>query len=260
MKFLLCIPVLILSIFMQPGMAQEDVAHQRAVYTEVNKNAAQYKQVAATYKNDELVFELNGWFDGAELRKIVATVPGEDGAGSDEFYLEGGKLVFVFNSYSETDRSKGPKTENRLYFKAGKMVHWIGNDKKPVSPKSEDFKLEADRLTGNVEHFITALKEKIKKAPPAKETAAALQTLEGVFTGIEEGDYIHWAMKSKDGKKSSFFVLHPEASVEKAIEEPGVFVGKKCRIKWKKSVENLPEAGGKTEVEQIISVEWIGGK
>lgn len=261
MKTLCCIPVLILSVFVQPILAEEDVARQRAVYTEVNKNVAQYQQVTATYKDDELVFALKGWFDGTDLRKIVATVPGEDGEGSDEFYLEAGKLVFVFNTYSTSGEPSGSKTENRLYFKAAKLVHWIGNDKKPVSPKSEEFKLEAERLTGNLEHFITALKAKgAKQAPPAKEAAAALQTLEGVFTGIEEGDYLHWSMKSKDGEESSFFVLRPDASVDKVTEEPGKFVGKKCRIKWKKTVEDLPEAGGKTEVDQIISVEWIGTK
>jgi hypothetical protein len=31
-------------------------------------------------------------------------------------------------------------------------------------------------------------------------------------------------------------------------------------VTWKKSTENIPEAGGKMEIEQILSVEWLGKK
>jgi hypothetical protein len=35
-------------------------------------------------------------------------------------------------------------------------------------------------------------------------------------------------------------------------------VGRRCRITWKASQEAIPEAGGKIDVEQVLSVEWLG--
>lgn len=46
--------------------------------------------------------------------------------------------------------------------------------------------------------------------------------------------------------------------MDKVIEAPESHVGKKCRITWKTSKENIPEAGGKIDIEQILSVEWFG--
>gem|GEM_PF-7036749 len=97
-------------------------------------------------------------------------------------------------------------------------------------------------------------KDKDKKKP-----AAALTT-DGVFTGIDQGDYAHWKMRTADGKEVSYFILRPDASVEKVIANPKKFAGKKCRVTWKKSVENIPEGGGKMEIEQILSVEWTKSK
>lgn len=95
-----------------------------------------------------------------------------------------------------------------------------------------------------------------------KGAAAAkkAKTLEGTFLGIEQGDYFHWKMKTADGEERSFFILKPDESVDKMVDKPEGFVGKKCRITWKTSTENIPEAGGKMEVEQILSVEWLGKK
>jgi len=95
-----------------------------------------------------------------------------------------------------------------------------------------------------------------KGAAPAKKA----KTLEGTFVGIEQGDYFHWNMKTADGEERSFFILKPDESVNKMVDKPEAFVGKKCRITWKTSTENIPEAGGKMEVEQILSVEWLGKK
>ncbi|MBL9142922.1 MAG: hypothetical protein JNM99_04490 [Verrucomicrobiaceae bacterium] len=95
-----------------------------------------------------------------------------------------------------------------------------------------------------------------KGAPAAKKA----KTLEGTFLGIEQGDYFHWNMKTADGEERSFFILKPDESVNKMVDKPEAFVGKKCRITWKTSTENIPEAGGKMEVEQILSVEWLGKK
>ena len=106
---------------------------------------------------------------------------------------------------------------------------------------------------------LTCAQADEKKTPTqAKPTAA--KSAEGTFVRIDEGDYFHWVMTDKKGEEVSYFIMSPDASVDKVIEEPGKFVGKKCRIQWKTSTENIPEAGGKLEIDQILSVEWRGKK
>lgn len=92
---------------------------------------------------------------------------------------------------------------------------------------------------------------------PAKPKAAKEQRLEGTFVRIDEGDYFHWVMKSKSGEEQSFFIFKSHASIDAVIDSPEAYVGKKCRIFWKKSTEDIPEAGGKMEIDQILRVEWI---
>ena len=97
-----------------------------------------------------------------------------------------------------------------------------------------------------------------KPGKPAK--AASTKTTEGTFVRVDEGDYFHFVITDTKGEEVSFFILKGDATVDKVVEEPGKFVGKKCRVQWKTSVENIPEAGGKLEIEQILSVEWLGKK
>lgn len=235
--------------------AQDDTAHHRAVYKEINEKAASSKPVKATHKDDPIVFELQGWSDGKELRKIISVVPGEDGDGNEEYYLENGQPLFVFRRYSDINQDTGKvlaRHEDRFYFKDGKMFKWLDTAKKPVQTTSEDFTAEAERLTLNTQSFIAAFKGKTAAAKPQ-----GLQSTTGTFLGIEEGDYAHWQMKTEAGKEVSYFILRPEASVEKVLEKPEAYKGKKCRVHWKSSTEKIPEAGGDIKVEQILRVEWI---
>jgi hypothetical protein len=241
--------------------AQEDTAHHRKVYSEVNEKVGAMKKVKAEYDDDGLIFELEGWVESGTLRKIVARVPGEDGDGSEAYYLEDGKPLFVFGQYraAAPDGVTGAQMEDRFYFKAGRLFKWLGADKQPVSPDSGDFALEAERLTKNCAHFVQVLGKAAGqgKGKEKAEGKAAAEVMEGTFLGLEEGDYTHWLMRKADGQEVSLFVLRPQASVEKVLEAPAGFVGKRCRVTWKKSIETIPEAGGKMEVEQVLAVEWV---
>ena len=99
-------------------------------------------------------------------------------------------------------------------------------------------------------------------AVPLGEKAEAdkVKTLEGTFVRIDEGDYFHWVIQPTQGEERTFFILKPDVSVDKVVEEPAAFVGKKCRITWKASKEQIPEAGGKIDIEQVLSVEWLAKK
>lgn len=87
--------------------------------------------------------------------------------------------------------------------------------------------------------------------------ANSLQTTFGIFLGIEQGDYAHWKLRKSDGEEVSYFILKPDASIEKVLANSQKYLGKKCQVEWKTTTENIPEAGGKMEVEQVVSVEWL---
>lgn len=235
--------------------AQSDTAHHRAIYDQINEKEASLKKVAATHKDDPTEFALTGWLDGGEVKKIVAK-NSDDGEGVEEFYLEDEKPLFVFSTYYQTaeDGKRGAKVEERLYFKDGKVFKWLTTQKPAPVFHGEDYQATTERLVTNCAAFVTALKK--GKAP----SKAAAKTAEGTFVRIEEGDYFHWNMKSNSGEELSFFILKPDATVDKVIDNPKAYVGKKCRVTWKKSTENLPEAGGKMEIDQILSVEWLSKK
>lgn len=244
-------------LFSLPAFSQDDTAAQRAVYEATNKKIDSCKVVKATHQDEELTWQLTGWSDEKGLRKILATVPGEDGDGFEEYYLDNGGLVFAFRQYN----AAAEKVQDRFYFKDGRMVKWLGNDKKPVDPKSADFTSEATRLTGNCTSFIKVLNAKSGgKTKPADDKAAAAKIVTGTFTGIEEGDYFHWNMTTDAGEEVSYFILKPDASVDKVLAKPESFKGRKCKVQWKETTENIPEAGGKMKVQQILSVEWTGKK
>lgn len=237
--------------------AQSDTAHHRAVFNAINANQASLTKVTATHKDDPTEYALTGWLEGGEVRKIVALC-GDDGGGVTEYYLEDEKPLFVFNSYLQGGEGskKRTKIEERLYFKDGTIFKWLTTEKPAPVFHGEDYQATTELHATNCAAFVAAL----KKGKNTRKVQAAAKVTEGTFTGIEEGDYFHWNMKSKDGQQVSLFILKPDASVDKVLENPEAYVGKKCRVTWKKNTENIPEAGGKMEVEQILSVEWLGKK
>lgn len=257
MKFLSILPAVVCLAFPVLSEAQSDTAHHRAVYNEINDNEGSFTKVTATYKDEPTVFALTGWLENGEVKKIVAECS-DDGEGVTEYYLEGGKPLFVFNTYHQAGEGgkRGGKVEERLYFKDDSIFKWLTTEKPAPVFHGEDYAATTELYTTNCTAFVAAL----KKGKAAGKARAAAKVVEGTFIGVEEGDYFHWNMRSKAGEELSFFILKPDASVEKVLENAEAYAGRKCRVTSKKSVENLPEAGGKMEIEQILSVEWLGKK
>lgn len=238
------------------AFAQGDTQHHREVYVSINAAEASMKKVQAVHKDDSESFALTGWLQDGEVRKIVATSSG-DGEGVEEFYLEDGKPLFVFSTYHQAaeDGKRGARIEERLYFKGDSIFKWLTTEKPAPVFHGEDYASMSERLTVNCAAFVAALKKK-GKAGGGK----AVKVTEGTFIGIEEGDYAHWNMRSSAGEELSFFILQTNDALEKVLEKPEAYAGRKCRVTWKKSVENIPEAGGKMEIEVILGVEWTGRK
>jgi hypothetical protein len=235
------------------AFAQDDTAHHRAAYAEINAALPRMKKVTATFKDDPIEFALTGWLQDGEVKKIVAINNTDEG--EEEYYLEKEAPLFVYSTY-RAGAGRGAKVEERVYFRDSRIVKWLTNEKSAPVLHGEDYQSNTERLVGNTQRFVAAL----KKGKSLTQTAAATRTVEGTFIGIEQGDYAHWQMRTKSGEDVSLFILRPDASVEKIIENPKSYRGRPCRVSVKKTTENIPEAGRKMEVEQIVSVEWLGKK
>jgi hypothetical protein len=250
MKATLLLSCILVLGFATSAAAQEDTAHHREVYQEVNANEASFRKVTSSSDDKATRADLTGWFEGKEVRKIIAVTRGEEAAVT-EYYLEGGEPLFVFNTFRQLkeDGSRGAKVEERLYFKEGVIFKWLTTEKPAPVFHGEDYQATTEKHVTSCTAFVAAL-NKARSSGGAKVTA-------GVFAGIEEGDYFHWNMKTTGGEEVSYFILHPDASVDRVLEDPAAYVGRRCRVTWKKSTEDIPEAGGKMQIEQILSVQWL---
>lgn len=81
-----------------------------------------------------------------------------------------------------------------------------------------------------------------------------INVLEGTFTGVEWGDYLHLMIEDDVGVIRSFFVLRlTEDSVDvEALED-----GQGIRIEWKTSFEFLDPPGEDIEVDQVIRIDLL---
>ena len=232
-----------LSAFSGMIFAQEDTARHRALHKEINEGAASMKTSKAEAADGEAKFKLTAWSEGGVVRKIVAT--GADGGTTfTEYYLDGGKPVFVFDVFPD---GEGGKIEERLYFRDGEIFKWLTSVEGAPPFHAEDYEATTEMHVRRCALFLKAL----------GGDAAEANTLKGKFLGIEQGDYTHWRMSAGDGEERSFFVLQTTPAIDKVLEDPAAFKGKACRVTWKTSVENLEEAGGKTEIDVLVSVEWV---
>ena len=145
--------------------------------------------------------------------------------------------------------------ENRGYFNGGRMFRWLGYDKKIVPPDSVEFKEQAERIVTDLGKYRAALSKN-----PANAKAEKNQFTQGTFLGVEQGDYAHWKMRTRDGAELSYFILRPDSSVEKVLQKPTAYVGRECRVHWKTTTENLPEAGGRMPVDHVVRVEWLSAR
>lgn len=219
-----------------------DISHQRQVYRQINEGAGTMRKVTATIPGEAGVISLTGWLEDGKARKIAAS-PGLSGAGSDEFYLEDGAPVFVFS----TIKKNGGSVEDRVYLKNGEIVKWISTDPSFVA-HSEDYNSMSERLASQLPLYIGAL------ADGAESKGG--QTAEGVFTGIEQGDYAHFKLREKDGTELSFFILKTDTAIDRVLADPQEYEGHACKVRWERRSENIPEAGGPMEINVLLGVDW----
>ena len=80
--------------------------------------------------------ELKAWLLDAAIVKMEVTHYGESGRKTQEFYLKGSEVVFVFEVTSIYDKPLSGKVvsreEERFYFSVGKLLRWLNAKKKHV--------------------------------------------------------------------------------------------------------------------------------
>jgi len=221
---------------------EADVSHQRNVYQQINESTGNMKKVNATVPGKSGTVSLTGWLEDGEPRKITAS-PGLSGAGSDEFYLEQGQPVFVFSTLKGNDGT----IEDRVYLENGEIVKWISTDPSFVA-HGEDHASLTERLASEVPRYAEAL--------AGENNEGGAQAVEGVFTGIEQGDYAHFKLRESNGEERSFFILQTDAAIERVLADPQEYEGRTCRVRWERRSENIPEAGGPMEIDVLLGIEW----
>ncbi len=116
----------------------------RSHYTAINKNLSRYRKVKKELSGLSAEGgELEAYSDGNSIKKIVATHFGETGKAVEEFYYRDGQLIFVFRKDFQYDKPLSGKTistkENRFYFNNDRLIRWIGEKGKQITPKQSEY-------------------------------------------------------------------------------------------------------------------------
>ena len=85
----------------------------------------------------------------------------------------------------------------------------------------------------------------------AEKKGSATGSTEGVFAGIDSGDYQHFLIKDKQGKQQSFVILKPDKSLKSYLDNPAGLKSRRVRVHWK--MQTIPEAGEK--MKTVVKVE-----
>ncbi len=125
------------------------------------------------------------------------------------------------------------------------------------APSAESSSFEASSGGSSSEEVISveASSEELSSDAPESDTEEPL-TVEGIFKGVEWGDYLHMSIEDDDGELHSFFVLR---LAEDSADVAALEVGQRIRVEWKTSVEHLDPPGEDVEVEQVTKIILIEG-
>ena len=117
---------------------EEKIRAIRQRYAEVQSQLKRCRQVKRDLPGESAEGgELIGYFRDLALWKLSAQFYGESGKAREEYYFWEGQLFFVLRSESRyTQPLSGvvkTESEERFYFDEGKLIRWLGPDKKPIA-------------------------------------------------------------------------------------------------------------------------------
>jgi hypothetical protein len=125
----------------------------------------------------------------------------------------------------------------------------VANCSKPATTGTEGAKTDS---VASKESNAAATPQPVPDPIPLGE----IQTTTGTFVSMEWGDYLHFNMKNDAGEEMSFFVLHTPEDQTSVFEKEGM-EGRRIEAKWKTTMEDIPESGGKMELDQLVEVRLL---
>lgn len=81
------------------------------------------------------------------------------------------------------------------------------------------------------------------------------QIMRGKLLGVEQGDYAHITVEDESGESHSFFVSN-DSSFQQLLEFPEKFTDRQVEIRWQTVERNIPEAGGKQQIDEAMSITY----
>lgn len=137
MKIVVLLAVLVASASLPLCAAphERDIQMIRRHYSEINSNLRRYSRIQRDLMNHSTEGGvLNACFAGSAPRKVVVRLYGCQHQVQKEYYFWNNRLVFVDEvkvRYESLASSKVlSRKENRFYFVQGRLVRWLGPDKK----------------------------------------------------------------------------------------------------------------------------------
>lgn len=253
-----------------PVLRAQDDTPAADVAAEVNRNLSRFKTIEHSFepKEGEEPYLVTAWLSDGVFRKVKASQKGDGGLLARDFIYDiDGHLKFALASLTgEAKEGAAPSVvEERFEFKADKLVSYVGPDGKPVAPGDEDFvamekalvALSAnliERIEGSTAYQGMATDE-IGKAPSGTVFGAGYS--DGIFSGTEQGDYLHLDISQADGSVETFFVVTRDDSIDAIVKDVSGSKGKRIRVHWVERMQALPEAGEPTRLKICQRIEVL---
>lgn len=175
----------------QPA-TQEQIKYIREQFQLINKRVATVEPLIL--RSDTLhgdgPMEIKSWrFEGTEI-KMQVTVQGKSGKVVSDYYFGSRGFIFAFTQeYLEDEFKHAYTRENRYYFKdEDTMIRWLGDDKREVDPKSEQFRRRGNTIWNDVHWLGEVLFMYGPKDPSSDDNR--LNIGKGYFFGITIGQKI----------------------------------------------------------------------
>jgi hypothetical protein len=162
----------------QPCTSPNAIQCIRQLYAAVQKQLPAYRSIQREFDGFSTEGgKLRAYLDGNNVRLIKASLFGETGRSDQEYYYtDTESLFFVFEKNSRYDRPFGKVAQvrtARFYFHDGKLIRWLNNANKPVSPSSSGYLEQQQKLLELSQGLLqTATQAAVETAVP---TAVARQ-------------------------------------------------------------------------------------
>ncbi|AVM75091.1 hypothetical protein [Magnetospirillum gryphiswaldense] len=240
------------------GAAPDPTAEHKRVYAQINDDLGRM-----TKKTFELDFpgapvppQATVWMENGLPRKVQVIYPDDHGSTGEAYYLkpvgDGVQVLFVYAGVTTQAVDGGNSTlrEHRYYFRDGQMFRWLDENKTSVPQNTDEFKAKEQELLDTLSTVLESL------SPPksgGKPAGGPIKETTGTFAGFEEGDYTYLHLRA-GGEEHSFMILRTDDALERLLNAPERYMGKKITVTWQNTMETIPEAGGRIEVTKVLSV------